>query len=337
MMPKIKKACVMPKVSIISLILVCSCGPEIENHRQSLESDPVGKTEEIGLSKTQSSSSDMKVLTLKIEGEGEVIGPGVSCTRLQSPCRISIKSGTKFRLLAKQNKSAPRTLFLGWDDDCPPGLRPTCGLTMNRDKTVTANFYYLNDGKGCPAATYLNDATGRCEIVQLGYYSPANDNQQYACSKKPVNAHWLSNATHDGYSGCWYCDKGLRYTNNGCQNGENIKITGTDGNFGALKSGRYRDRYLQMNNIGASKISFRYELENISSSSVESDFTFQNRNYPGKAGNCGNSLEPGESCRIFIRFHARRLNSGAKEGSMTFFVKGGETVTRRFFGKALVE
>jgi hypothetical protein len=80
-------------------------------------------------------------------GSGTVTGPGIDCG---TDCSESYNQGTQVTLTATP---ASGSTFTGWSGDCS-GTQLTCTLTMNSNKSVTANFSLLP----LPSVTTL-DAT----------------------------------------------------------------------------------------------------------------------------------------------------------------------------------
>jgi hypothetical protein len=73
-------------------------------------------------------------LTVEEPAGGAVTGPSINCP---PTCTATYEVGTVVTLTAKPDE--PPIFFLAWDGDCS-GEQPTCTLTMNRDKTVSATF-----------------------------------------------------------------------------------------------------------------------------------------------------------------------------------------------------
>lgn len=74
------------------------------------------------------------------EGSGEVTSDpeGISCPGIEGPCSANFDEGTEVTLTATPDES---NIFTGWGGDCAFALvNPTCTLTMDADKSVTANF-----------------------------------------------------------------------------------------------------------------------------------------------------------------------------------------------------
>jgi hypothetical protein len=65
---------------------------------------------------------------------GVVTGPAIDCP---PTCTATYEAGQMVTLTAQPD--GPPIFFLAWDGDCS-GEQPTCTLTMNGDKTVSATF-----------------------------------------------------------------------------------------------------------------------------------------------------------------------------------------------------
>jgi uncharacterized protein (DUF779 family) len=73
-------------------------------------------------------------LTVVAPTGGIVTGPAIDCP---PTCTATYGAGQAVTLTAQPD--GPPVLFLEWDGDCSGG-QPTCTLTMNGDKTVSATF-----------------------------------------------------------------------------------------------------------------------------------------------------------------------------------------------------
>jgi hypothetical protein len=81
------------------------------------------------------------------DGSGAVIGPGLDCG---ADCTELFDHGTTVTLHARP---AANHTFAGWSSDaCPNTSSPTCSLTVEKSRTVTATFSRTpNGGGGAPA------------------------------------------------------------------------------------------------------------------------------------------------------------------------------------------
>ena len=91
----------------------------------------------LGASWSESSSNTSKVLTATVSGSGTVEGGGMDCTG-PATCSRPIPAGTTVTLFAAPSEGYA---FSGWTGtgSCT-GIAPTCTLTMDVDRSVTATF-----------------------------------------------------------------------------------------------------------------------------------------------------------------------------------------------------
>ncbi|MBL7543172.1 MAG: cadherin-like beta sandwich domain-containing protein [Bdellovibrionaceae bacterium] len=95
----------------------------------------------------------------------------------------------------------------------------------NTTRTYTVTMTYAVCGAG-----YYSDIVNGCEQVGLGYYSPANDNNRYACSNMPTNARYTS-PTASTASCPWSCNNEYITTNGTtCSSFPNARILACDDN-----------------------------------------------------------------------------------------------------------
>lgn len=90
-------------------------------------------------------------------------------------------------------------------------LSPVSGLNTLSIRVTSGSgsirTYTISITHGICGAGYYDDGTHACVPVTIGYYSPANDDDRYACTNKPSDSRYTS-PTASSSSCPWSCDNG---------------------------------------------------------------------------------------------------------------------------------
>jgi uncharacterized repeat protein (TIGR02543 family) len=137
-------------------------------------------------------------LGVSVTGTGTVTGGGINCGSGETTCTVNQTSGTTITLTATPDSGAT---FNSWGGACS-GTTPTCSVTMNAAKSVTASFTTSNTGGSISLSVTV---TGPGSVAGGGIQC---GNGRTTCSAKPdedstvtLTATPAANATFVGWDG----------------------------------------------------------------------------------------------------------------------------------------